>query len=749
MRDYRYGYLDDTLITNRPIERTPSKAFHMMLAVLFLTVVWLALTFPLLFGEGWLSQTYDREEWKTVDGEMQTYGMWDLETHIWKSIYIMENFPHYNWNPYWYMGMPLLEYYQYGFYVAHIGTILATGLSPERASIVLIIFAHLLAVYLTFILCYKFSRRIWASALSATFLISNTFISIRSYGWEPITVVFIFLFPLFLIFFFREPLRPLRLELILLLAISYLSHPLLFFSLCMTMGLYLITIAFHQKFTDRGIRGIGFMWQYFALVLLALLVGAVQFIPQMSYEQVTSGAHMGVKYLPYYQVPPNILPMHEFFFDAANLKGPGPIIMIALLLTLIFFWLDTGYKRRKNENTIGNHPILMGLFLTLFTMVLFYYLELYNIFPMNLLRSIQYHRIIPEFIVVAAVLLAVLTNVARTRVHRAFYYSLLAMFVVASFVNIYIVAVQWDTTDDIYDRPEFIWETFEGRISHSFNQQSLAVRNSFTNTPQIYGYYEQGITNSYADEMMSVSSGYHNADMTVLYLKAANVARLYVNMEEGPREGILLSRLNGSMAFIHRNESDRYGYFEVPLANPHWTQAVNGTAAREVMAMEPGCRIIFQEEYCGSKRQEFIMTDPEEIDYLTAYVELLEQPYQARAEFLMIHPEKYAIEVTNAVQDTAVVLKMTHDKNFRAYVDEEEIGIMTIGPDYMLITPNRPGTYIIDVEYTIPATIRIGAIISLVSLALILLAFLIVIPIYTHYSRKRYKDHDRNYRGDM
>jgi hypothetical protein len=241
--------------------------------------------------------------------------------------------------------------------------------------------------------------------------------------------------------------------------------------------------------------------------------------------------------------------------------------------------------------------------------------------------------------------------------------------------------------------------------------------------------------------------------MTVLYLKAANVARLYVNMEAGPREEILLKRLNNSMAFIYHNNSnenitERYGYFEVPLANPHWTQAIDGRKANEVLQLEPGCRVIFMDEYCGSHKEEFIMTDPKEVQYLQAYVALLEEPYQARADFNMIHPEKYEIDVRNAVRDTAIVLKMTHDENFKAYVQGDEVEIKTFGPDYMLIIPNKEGSYTIDVEYNLPASIRIGGIISLISLALILIVFLLIIPILNWINRNKPK---REYyiRGDM
>jgi len=219
-----YGYNDSQLVAGRPERK---KWLHIALALALITVVWLALDYKLLTGKDWISETYDNPDWRTNEGNLHTYGAWDFETHVWKTEFIMQNFPHFNWNPYWYLGMPLLKYYQIGFYGVHALFILITGLSAAKAAVLLIIFGHLLATMLTFTFCYLLSRKVWVSALSALFLLTNTFISLRSYGWEPVSVIFLFLYPLGLILFFKEPLNPFRFWLILVLGLSYLAHPLI------------------------------------------------------------------------------------------------------------------------------------------------------------------------------------------------------------------------------------------------------------------------------------------------------------------------------------------------------------------------------------------------------------------------------------------------------------------------------------------------------------------------------------------
>src|SRR5688572_15378183 len=107
-QDYRLGYLDDTQ-SDRPFRW---KLMPLLLALLFLVGAWLFLTGKLLTGSNWMSETYDNVEWRTNEGNLQTYGAWDLEAHVWKSEFIVENFPNVFWNPYWYLGMQLLKYYQ-------------------------------------------------------------------------------------------------------------------------------------------------------------------------------------------------------------------------------------------------------------------------------------------------------------------------------------------------------------------------------------------------------------------------------------------------------------------------------------------------------------------------------------------------------------------------------------------------------------------------------------------------------------
>lgn len=721
-QEYKFGFHDDAQ-ADRPFQW---KFWPLLFALLFLTGSWLFLTQKILFGENWLSETYDNIDWRTNEGNLQTYGAWDLETHIWKSDFIMEHWPNVLWNPYWYLGMPLFKYYQVGFYVLHIGVIKLLGLHPAFAANMIVIFGHLAAVFMTFLLCLRVSRRYSVAALCSFFLLANTFLSLRSYGWEPITVVFLWLYPLGLYVFLRRPLQPFRFWMIIVLALSYLMHPLIWFSLCMTMGLYLLTLTMStsrkNKEDSRAVAEHHVLTQYFALVVCSLLLGGIQSVPQFTYQQVTSGAHMGVKYLPFYHIEYNIISVKDFFFDYGNLKGPGPIVMIALLFLIVsaLVYIKDINSAKKGKN-IFSHAILKGFAVTVVVMVLFYYLEAFNIFPMNILRSVQYHRIIPEFIIASAVLIAALSTQLRSVRMKIFYYSTLTAFIIGGMFVIYDVQLKWQTVPDITEKPEFITEDIPGRISMPYTEQSLSVRNSFTKKPQVYGYYEQGITSPYDDELFSVSSGFHNTSMMVLYLRAADVSRIYVNKEAGIRNTMVQQRLNGTLPLIDQNY--RYAYYSVPIKNPEFAQAVPESEVDYVQSLRPRCREMYKVVYCGSVGEEFVGKDEYEVKYLEAYVNMLENPYNTTTEFIMTDPDHYRIKVFNATKDTAIVIKMNNDQSWHASVQQQGLKIESIGPDFMLVRPRRQGNYEVQLVYRLNREYFIGAILSTITFICLVLYF--------------------------
>lgn len=708
----KYSYSDPIFINLKG-----SRWFYFILGILVIILAWFFLNYKFLFGGNWISETYENVNWRTNEDNLQTHGAWDFEAHVWKSEYIMKNFPHFQWNPYWYMGSPLIKYYQPMFYFVNILVTLITKINLAKSALLVVIFGQLLAAIFLFILSYKFSRSIIAATILPISLIGSYFITLRSYGWEPISIAFMFLFPLALLIYFKEPLRPLRFSMAIILTISYLAHPLIFFSVAMVMGLYIFSISIEKRSEIIGYNNVYI--QYFAIIFIGLMIGAVQFFPQLSYKQVTSGAHMGVKYIPFYHVQYNVITLKDFFFGSTNLKGPGPIVLAAIIMIIFFALTD---NKRFLKKDIFKNSIIRSLMFILFVMILFYYLEEFNIFPMNVLSGIQYHRIIPEIIIVSALVIASLSNIITKPNQKIFYYSVLSALFISYLVMIYLLQLNWQTINDISNKPEFLKNDFVGRISFPYSDQSLSVRNSFTEIPQVYGYYEQGITNPYADELFSVSSGFHNSNLTLLYLEATNVKRVYINNQEGERDKITFKLL--SPLKYYTNKNDRYGYFEIPLKDPSYSQAVDINSAESVRKEEPGCRVLYQEKYCGSVNEEFVSSDYEEIRYLQDYVTMLNEPYNTTAEMKMINPEDYQIKVTASKESSAVIIKMTYDSDFHAYINNKEIKIEKVGPDFMLLIPKTAGDYTIELKYKTSKVIIIGAIISILSLILTILFFI-------------------------
>src|SRR3989344_9130357 len=263
--DLRFGYNDPEQVRKLSAKGVRNLPW-IVLALVMLVLVWGWLDYALLMGDDWISPTYDHEDWRTNEGGLHTFGAWDIETHVWKTMFLMENFPNADWNPYWYLGMPLMKYYPIGFFPVHALVTMVMGVSAARAALLLVMFGHLAAAMLTFAVCYKVSRRAGVAGFSAVFVLANTFISLRSYGWEPIPVVFLFLYPLGLLLYLREPLRPFRFWLVLVLGVSYISHPLLWFSLCMTMGIYLFSVAIRNNVEKNALPS-HYLLQLFGVVI--------------------------------------------------------------------------------------------------------------------------------------------------------------------------------------------------------------------------------------------------------------------------------------------------------------------------------------------------------------------------------------------------------------------------------------------------------------------------------------------------
>lgn len=175
--------------------------------------------------------------------------------------------------------------------------------------------------------------------------------------------------------------------------------------------------------------------------------------------------------------------------------------------------------------------------------------------------------------------------------------------------------------------------------------------------------------------------------------------------------------------------NERYGYFDLELEHPEFIQAVSKDEAQDVLNYNPGCRTLFKEEYCGSKREEFVTVDYEEQRYLKKYVELIRKNNSASVSYEEVNPQYFLINVENASENTAIIVKMTYDADFSAKVNGKNIGIERIGPDYMILYPNKSGNYSVDLKYHASNLILIGGIISIVTI-LILIFLSVKKPFY-------------------
>src|SRR3989344_3457598 len=177
---------------------------------------------------------------------------------------------------------------------------------------------------------------------------------------------------------------------------------------------------------------------------------------------------------------------------------------------------------------------------------------------------------------------------------------------------------------------------------------------------------------------------------------------------------------------ITNTSNSRYAYYEIPLNNYEFAQAVNGEAIEDLQKYRPECREMFKDMYCGSFKEEFVARDPAEREYLQRYVDIINTPNDANAQIEMVNPDRYVVHVTNADVDTYVIVKMTYDKDFTANVNGEKLEIDDVGPYFMLLKPGKQGDYDIELAYNVSKTIIIGGITSGVSLLVLIIVFAMI-----------------------
>jgi len=377
------------------------------------------------------------------------------------------------------------------------------------------------------------------------------------------------------------------------------------------------------------------------------------------------------------------------FLPYAELHLPTTTVFIAVLVIVPFAWIFSSYAGKKRNL----QPLLVSsLWFSLFAiMTCLWYFYAISLAP-------QANRYIPEADMGFAMLLGTISSSIPTFRRKGIRLPISApqmslravaatiILVLLVFSSMPFLQSSWTLTKpkvDMAMSPEYVIS--EWLSEHVHDERVYATGtiafwlNVFSDVPQLRGGSDgAGINPWWSHVTYQINTG-SNGSLAVLWCKALNIRFVVVNYPNASTpypdysfpqkfEGILPLR------FFYKG----FGIFEVPLARPELVQPVR---QNDFQTLPPISSVL---------------------DYqsLKAYVDLVEGPNDgAECKYEIRRANEITIEVSNSKEDTALLVKMTYDDSWKAFVGNAEISIAAAGPYFMLLHPNLTGSYQIRLTY--------------------------------------------------
>ncbi len=193
--------------------------------------------------------------------------------------------------------------------------------------------------------------------------------------------------------------------------------------------------------------------------------------------------------------------------------------------------------------------------------------------------------------------------------------------------------------------------------------------NAFTPVLQVRGGSDQGSTNPWWIEVAYEMDNGEDARLGVLWSRALGlryITVIYLNADTPYHDYAFPNKFEKILPLRYAYEG--FAVFEVPSVRSELIQAVD------------------------SNIQDLIK-NVDDVEGLTKYVGAIEAASNAKCSYRFEGVDRVTVSVTDATESTAILVKMTFDQRWKAYVSGGEIPIVESGPNFMLIKPERNGSY--------------------------------------------------------
>jgi hypothetical protein len=363
------------------------------------------------------------------------------------------------------------------------------------------------------------------------------------------------------------------------------------------------------------------------------------------------------------------------------------------------------YKKRR----LSQHLYVASVWAVVFLMitVMWYFFKI----PL----APQSGRYIPELIISISLFLGIAATSISRKLLKAVPESLQSawkpLMIVVTLVLIFTLQVAtstWELTqpnNDIERTPEY--NLAQWLMDNNGHQRVYATGtvsfwlNVFTEIPQLRGGSDQGATNPWwIDAAIEINAG-KDEELSVLWCKALNIRYIivvYPNADTPYYDYVFPNKFEKVLQLRHTYMG--FSIFEVPLINSNLVQPVDVTSLQDLETIK---RI-------------------DDVKALQRYVSLVEAEHTATVYVRYDEVDRLEIEVTNATEKTHILVKMTYDERWKGSIDGRSVTITAVGPDLMLINPNKQGNYTLELVCGKSVSETIGIAIT-ISTILILLVF--------------------------
>jgi hypothetical protein len=674
----------DLLATlERPVKSSmtsPARISQDLLISAFLFTITALTIYPLFLGEF-------TTNWGSIES-----------AYISDSIFITTNFPNVGWFPFWYGGLPLHVSYAPLFIYAVAILHDMSGLSVPYSYRILTAIGYSAApAVLYFFAKFLTKSRLAGFLAGLTYSFVPTFIPLP-YSTAPshigILTVYgegphLFGFTLSLLaiwLMLRCMAKPTSLRILLgavTMASVALTNLIALYGLALLVVCAVATEVIYRN--DPGIRA-------FAVAGL-ITCGLVAFQYTPSFIMASA--------------PPPVSPV-----SASNALRYSILMLSALALIVILV-------RRRFSGPLSLRPNTKASFFVIFWLILLGTIMIsyvwFNLIPL----APQPQRYVPEFDAgVASLIGLIVAKVDRTvfglptlsgRIKWARWTMVAGVILILVLVNtLFLLPVSLSVTQpspSVADVPEYRIATW---LSTHVKDESIFATgtvgfwlNVFSNVRQIRGGSDQAVTNTWATAVSYQILTGSNPQISILWAQAWNVKYIvvtYPNASTAYHDYVFPNKFEGILPMPYYYEGN--GIFEVQLNHPGLAEAVSATKA---LSLNP-------------------ISDVLDTRDLLAYVRLSQNETNSTAtvNYAVVNPDMLTLSITNAIQDTAILVKMTYDPGWSADLNGTPINIFPFGPDFMITYPQSLGNYQLTFHFERSTQELIGLVVTLAFIVILI-----------------------------